>query len=639
MSYKYYLPLCVASLFSAGCISVLGQASIVENQAVLLYVSAASGSNANPGTQALPLQTINAAIAKANAYASKNIGVKVEVEPGTYHEYVQLGWSRYNPTLTIEATQTGQAVVDAADVVTGWTAATGGKYWHAFPSLGSNPVPPGWPYSLPAVVYRREMAFVDGRRFEQVMNWNDMVPGTFYVNDSDHHVNIFPLPGTNMQTATVEVSTRPYTFQSHSRSNFVLRGLVFEHAATVMNQESAMVEGGSNILVDSIETHDNNWGGFGFHGTSNVTLQNSFAHQNGALGFATSFSRNVLARKDEADYNNWRGEQGAFYDFAMGGYKFFATHGATVDGLVAYNNGGEGLWFDTDNRQVTVDSSTLSGNYDTNLQVELNVGPITVQNTAFCYGTIGANLVNSEYVTFANNTFVGNSDPTQSLTKAQFYLAGAPGGRHFTDWETGEYHNVVSQQVTLSQNRFMDVGPNQKLFYTYLGGADLATFQSSFQSTGNTWFDGMQPASFGISGKWYSLSQWQSFMMADSTSMWLPTGAPRLCYSLSYSTPDFEIFTPTNHMWATAAARNGVATIPVYVKNFATAAPIALRVLPQRGISSQLAVSVLAASMPGQYAGGITNLVVSSTEKGTFTVTIQGTSAGHVHTLAIPVTF
>jgi hypothetical protein len=635
------LPLISVVLLAAGRASAVAQANVVENQTVLLYVSATDGSNGNPGTEAKPLQTVGAAVDKANFYAGKNIGVKIEVEPGTYHEYVHIGWTRYNPTLTLEATQIGAAVIDAADPVTGWTPAAGNSaaYVHAVASLGANPVPAYWPATLAPVLYRREMVFVNNRRYEQVMAAANMVPGTFYVDDVHHLLYVSPLPGTSMQTAQVEISARPYTLQTFSRSNLVLRGLVFEHAATYMNQESAMVNSGSNVLVDRIEAHDNNWGGFGLHNVTNATLQNSLSHENGALGFMTVHSRSVLAQNVEADYNNWRGEQAGFYDFGMGGYKFFTTHGATVNGLYAYNNGAEGLWFDTDNRQITVENSTLEGNYDTNLQVELNVGPITIENTSLCYGTIGANLVNSENVTFANDTFYGNSEPTNTYIKPQFYLAGAPGGRHFVDWETGQYENVISQNITFSGNHFMDVGLTQKLFYTYLGGPDLATFRSSFISKGNSWFDGSQQGAFGIAGKWFTLAQWNSEMGADADATSAPVGAPRPCYDSQYPNPDFQIFIPTNQEWAALRATNGTATIPVYVKNFATGAPVTVRVLSQPGISLQASASSLAGSMPGQYAGGITNFVVSSSQRGTQFVTLEATSAGHVHSLTVPVTF
>jgi hypothetical protein len=629
-------PLLLAAL-AASTPAALAQSHIVENQSVSIYVSANGGSDSNPGTQALPFQSVNRAIALANSYASRNVGTRIEVEPGVYHEYVQLGWARYNPTITLEATQVGQAVIDAADPVTGWQATSGGQFVHSFPSLGANPVPNNWPTYLPPVLYRRELVFVNGRRFEQVMQSTNMVPGTFFVDDYSHNLTIFPLPGTDMQTAQVEVATRPYAFQSHSRSNFVLRGLVFEHAATVMNQEAAMVSSGSNILVDQIEARDNNWGGFGFHGVNGVTLQNSFSHQNGALGFMTAYSKNVLAQNDEADYNNWRGEQASFYDFGMGGYKFFATHTATVDGLFAYNNGAEGLWFDTDNRQITVQNSTLEGNYDTNLQVELNVGPITIQNNALCFGTIGINLVNAKNVTFTNNTLYGNSDPTSTNTKAQFLLAGAAGGRHFTDWETHQYENVITQNIVFSGNHFMDSGAQQNLFFTYLRNGDLNTFLSTFQGHANSWFDGVQPASFLIEGQRLSLAQWKALTRDDA--QWAQGGRTQTCYVSQYPDPDFQVFIATNHMWATEYAHNRVATIPVYVKNFATAAPVILRVLPQPGISSQIPSNALAGSRPGSYAGGITNIVVSSSQSGTKEITIEATSAGYVHTVTVPVNF
>jgi len=57
-------------------------------------------------------------------------------------------------------------------------------------------------------------------------------------------------------------------------------------------------------------------------------------------------------------------------------------------------------------REVTVNNATLSENVLGSLQVELNEGPILVENSYLCSSGIGVNVLNSTYLTLNNNTLV-----------------------------------------------------------------------------------------------------------------------------------------------------------------------------------------------------------------------------------------
>ena len=78
-------------------------------------------SDANPGTAALPFQTIGAAAATVSP------GDTVLVRPGVYRESVTVGTGGTGPSqlVTFRADPPRQAVVDGADVITGFEAAPG----------------------------------------------------------------------------------------------------------------------------------------------------------------------------------------------------------------------------------------------------------------------------------------------------------------------------------------------------------------------------------------------------------------------------------------------------------------------------------------------------------------------------------
>src|ERR1039458_9064858 len=93
----------------------------------------------------------------------------------------------------------------------------------------------------------------------------------------------------------------------------------------------------------------------------------------------------------------------------------------TVKNHFSYNNQAEGLWFDTDNQNITIDNATLSGNTTAALQIERNEGPITLKNSHLCSSGVGVNVLTSKNLTIQNNTFYNNG--ATNKYQAQIYLA------------------------------------------------------------------------------------------------------------------------------------------------------------------------------------------------------------------------
>jgi hypothetical protein len=275
------------------------------------------------------------------------------------------------------------------------------------------------------------MVFVNGTALTQSVASADVKPGTFFFSDGSQMMHIAPPAGTNMSTAVVEVATRSTTFSMANRSNVVLRGLAFQHAANCINSSGATINSSTNVLLDSVQAARNNWGGLSISTSTNVTVQNSVFNYNGGVGFTGTKNKNILYNFNESDYNNWRGAQGAFYDWAMGGTKFFQTHGGTVKNQYSYNNQAQGLWFDTDNKNVTIHNATLSGNVQAALQIERNQGPLTLENSVLCSSGAGVNVLTSTGLTIQNNTFYDNSGTNKA--QAEIFIGGQAGGRVIAD--------------------------------------------------------------------------------------------------------------------------------------------------------------------------------------------------------------
>ena len=610
----------------------LAQANVNENQTTYIYVDANIGSDVNPGTQALPFLTIGKAAAKAKSNNVNGIGTKVLINPGTYREILNMSqtYMQTAAPITFEASQSGTAIIAGSDVFTGWAPGTSNPsvYSHSWSyHFGACSIPSGWPTGFAPVVQRSEMIFVNGMPLTQVMSFSLMRSGTFYIDETSNAVQIWPAPGTNMSSAVVEVAVRPQTLSVNGRTNMVFRGLVFEHATSCINQNGANVGSSTNILLDSIQANWNNWGGLGISSSNLVTVKNSVANHNGGVGFAVFQTKNALYQFNETDYNNWRGAMGAFYDWGMGGAKLFQTHNIIVDRMYAYRNQAQGLWFDTDNKNITITNARLAENSFNNLQLEANEGPISLMNSSICSGAAGMYVINTAKLTATGNTFYNNGGTGKF--QAQIYLAGKSGGRQETDWETGQTYLIYTDGTVLQNNIFEDVGPGQFVFATYIGGNDWTAFAGSLSSNNNFWFDSSNTKKFFLpGGKLADLTGWQGNTGEDLASTWATNAQPASCVVPAPTFTDFSVKLD-NRTYAMSGAK---ATIKLWVNSFGSGTvSLAVAGLPS-GVTASYSQNSLISGAP------VLTLTASSAAiNQTVPITIIANSGSRVHTVSVNV--
>ena len=566
VSRKIFLALLPAILAISG-IRASAQAYVNENQGTYLYVDAQYGNDSNSGAYNYPLKTIQNAVNRANANNSRWVGTKIIVRPGVYRESVWIGnYGSTTAPVTIQAAYNGTAIVSGSDVLSGWWWSWGSVYAHTwYQKFGTSAVPSGWPSPMAPIGRRAEMLFVNGTPLTQVMYTSELRPGTFMIDEPNNVMYMDPPSGTNVYGSTIEASVRRQTLGVQNRSNIVIRGLVFEHAASSINTPSVSVSGGWNIFFDSDQAMWNNWTGIGVYGANNVTVQWSIASHNGGEGFTETRGQSVLYDHNESDYNNWRGAQAGLYDWGMGGAKFMWMRNTTVNNHFAYRNQAQGLWFDTDNQHITVNNLTSSENVLGAMQIELNEGPIWVGNSHMCSSGIGVNLVNSQNVTLNNNVLYNNSGTGNQ--QAEIFLAGKSGGRGVTDWLTGTYYNIYSNHLTLTNNTIEDTFWPQNLFGTYLTGWDWTEFATTLSASNNRWYDPNNQWAFKLpNNKFVTLGSWKSAINADWTSYWSlpPTSPSGPCWVPWTSFPDFAVNLNSEAVWM----YKGSASTGVRVNNF-----------------------------------------------------------------------
>ena len=605
------------------------QASINENQTTYLHVNGSTGSDSNPGTSSRPFKTIQAGVNRAIADARSGIGTKVLISPGTYRETVNIAY-RSNVPITVQAVTNGTAIIDGANVLTGWRVASPGIYDYTWRDTVSGcSLPSGWYGGMPPVVLANEMLFVNGASMTQVMSASQLRPGTFYVNHSYNEIEVDPPSGTDMATARVEVSARRATLNVNGSRDMVFRGLVFQHAASCMNQTGATVGSSSNILFANDIANWNNWGALGVSSSSNVTVENTTSSYNGGAGLNGFEDASTLWQNNETDYNNWRGDMVGLYDFAQGGTKLMRMHTATVSGQQSYNNAAQGLWFDTDNMNIKISGAKLVGNLVGNLQLEASQGPFTVSSSTFCSGG-GVQLINAGGVTMTGDVFYNNGG--HDFQNAQLYLAGKLGGRLVRNWQTGATTNVYTKNMKLENNSIIGVGSNQFVFNTYLSGADWSNFIYSLTSNSNHWYDSAKTAAFSTpGGHTTTLTGWRGLSGQDRSSVWASAtancGVPTPAYS------DFQLLGHNAPSYVSSyTMSNGTLSIPLQIRSFGYGTVrLSVTGLPS-GVSGSFSASSL--------VSGNSTLTLRATRSAayeTVPVTIVGTSGSRVHTLTVKV--
>jgi hypothetical protein len=559
---KKFLQLSVVML--AVCLPVWCQqegASVNEGlETAELYVDVANGSDNNPGTASEPLQTIGESVLLATANNENNVGTRVIINPGVYRESVNLNSNQFmtNMPITFEAAINGTVMVSGAQQWTGWQPYSGNR------NIYTNP----WPYSwglcppgplappYPNVVMRREMVFVEGRLLTQVLSLNEMTVSTFYVNESAGTIYIWPPSGVNVNTADVEVAVNPAVWTIEGFSNVVLRGLTFEYGNSCRENGAVLVYGPSpnsvsNVLFDTDNFLWNNAEGLNLEPTlTGVTVQNSLANHNGESGVQVYQSTNILFQNMAADYNNWRGEWGTYYNFNSGGAHFFEVHDLYLTDVNLYDNLTWGSHFDTDHINVNIKGMVASENFLAGALIEKDEGPINVSNSYFCNGdptssvwsNIGMDVRDSEYVTVSGTTFVNN--PAGDVV-----INGQNGGYQITNWQTGQPLTVMGEYLTLMQNTFV-AGTAQSLLNDS-DAWDWTYFQPTLTSNYNTWWNSTNNEPYtipqGNNITSVNFAGWQAGTNQDQQSAWSqPSGSLYSHCSQSPDMVDYWFVTPGN---------------------------------------------------------------------------------------------
>lgn len=621
------------------------QANVNEGlETANIYVDATKGSDNNSGSQASPLKTIGAAANEAINNNHSGKGTRVIINAGTYRESIQINGSsrQTNYPITFQAATNGSVIISGADKLTGWTIYSGNSHIYESSWRYNMPLCPALDSKAPfeqMILRYPEMIIVNGTALTQVLALSAMLPGTFFVDQAQLRVYVYPASGTNMTTATVEAAARPHLLVDSGQSHLVFRGLTFQYANTC-HGDAAVVLGGNanNLLFDTDIFQWNNAMGMNFSRIENFTVQNSKAFHNGELGFHSHQVKYDLWQNDTTSFNNWRGAQGAFYTWDTGGAKWMLDHSGTYNNFTSTFNEANGVMWDTDQENVTVTNLNSVSNLGNGYQIEKSEGPFTISQSNFCYNNAlaisykaGIILRNSEKMTISGTKLFGNGGN-------QLAIVGQSGGIAVNNWETGTRYNTITESLT-SKGNYM-YGHQANMFSDYLGGTDWSTFVHTLSSNSNVYYNGSTSTSGSFkvpaprTGTILDFSGWRSTTGQDGSSSWASSSAPSSC-AVSSGSPDLWLVTDgTDGVRVDSAGYakfNVVAMSLGGLKGTVTLSSSGVSSVP--GLTASFSPSSISTS-------GISVFSVhasSSTPRGIYDVTVLGNIGGITRTITLRV--
>lgn len=497
---------------------------IRENGATNLIYVATTGSDTNPGTVDAPYRTIQKAATAAKAASRSGIGSQIIIMPGTYRESVSFvadSGSLLAPVVFSAATN-GTVTLSGADAWTnGWSLAVGSTnvYQQSWTNnWGLAPIPSGWP-AMADIVRRREMVFANGVLLTQVLTRATMTNGTYYVEVTNHLLYIQNRGGVVASNAFYEVAQRSNLLNVASSggyivANVVLRGLDFRCAASPVAATAVRFANATNLLVVQCTFDWNNWSGLSLSACNNVTVRDSLANHNGAMGIEVGYhEKNIVVDGVQTCFNNWRGNLGGFAGFSIAGIKALNIHTGLFRNHVAVGNLTYGLWLDYDNKNVFIENCVYNVNSKDGLQLEATEGPVRIQQCVSSrgQGSFALLMQNVQNVSVANCAF--NASGTSSGSGD--IGCSVSTSRLVTDWETGTQYTLWSSNWSLLNNACRSAGSTQFGLYML---TTFPGFLSTLISDSNHWFNTGSNPLFYIGGAKYNLAGWQSLSGQDARS-------------------------------------------------------------------------------------------------------------------------
>ena len=404
--------------------------------------------DSGPGSHEQPWKTLQHAAQMVKA------GDRVLIEDGEYREAVVVNSSgTADAPIRFEAAPGAHVVITGADRLSGWTRCAGAvpiyqvPWPYRFNTWSRNMTHPDDEYHR--LIGRCEQVLTEGYLLRQVLESNQLAPGTFYADTTRQTLFVRDKGGRDLNQILVEASTRPELLRVEGE--YVRwSGVIFRYAANAA-QHGAVVLSGRHDVLEHCVLQDMNSSGAAFLAPDQV-VRGCVFRDNGQLGFGANGAHNLLLIDCLVENNNVKGfDRG----WEAGGDKLVLCRGAVLEQSRFQRNRGSGIWFDIGNENCTVRQCLIADNEDAGIFDEISYGLRARDNVivgngfAATRGAWGAQagivLSSSPESVLERNLIIGNREGfnfrEQSRTTPRI-----GGAREVPVWNHDEIirHNVIA---------------------------------------------------------------------------------------------------------------------------------------------------------------------------------------------------
>jgi hypothetical protein len=197
-------------------------------------------------------------------------------------------------------------------------------------------------------------------------------PGTYHVSSlAPKTGDVFD--GGAQQAVLDGQNTQPYAIVDNGASGVTVRGFVIQNFATPLQKGAITAYGGNDWIIEDNDIVHN--AAAGVATGDNVEVLDNEIEWNTQEGFSAHGSGG-LYDGNEIAYNN--DSLGVDPTWEAGGGKCWATTAMTFSYNYVHDNGGNGIWCDTNNIFTTIDHNTVVNNYGAGIYDEISYdGSIT----------------------------------------------------------------------------------------------------------------------------------------------------------------------------------------------------------------------------------------------------------------------
>ena len=518
---------------------------------------APNGSDSNPGTQALPKQTL------ANAISTASTGGTIVMRAGTYFESVEV----IGKSLTIQNFPGEEVWVDGTSPLTGWTSLGGGKWSAAWSTWQTkydidDPLWPQLASGASTLAGYPEMVFSGNTQLTQVGSEAAVTSSSFF---ADRGLNRIVVGYDPVGLLTTIAHRKDGIFVSGSAaSGTVIRGVNWRRFATPMLEQAAVKLFASNCLMENCVVQDTaNSGVYVYDAVNaaNVVIRNVTVRRAGQIGIGASQSDGLtVTRCYITDANAKSFNQNA----ATAGIKITRTKNFTASFNWVANTTANGIWLDQSCRGARIIYNRVNDSARQGIEIEISNSTVVAGNVVNGTTGDGIQVNESNDIDVFNNTI---------LNVSGWPLRILEGGRTFaTPGNSGDFDDRVadpwplvgtpnawqSYDIVMKNNVCSAVGSGNSFFghedvvngSAYTSAAiDLNHNRYWWSSAGGgpQWV-GNAESPAGTQNVRSTLSAWQSFSGFDTNSLLSVGGTNPYFNTTTFVNPDTTVGAslPTN---------------------------------------------------------------------------------------------